>query len=398
MISVAEATGRILDAMRPVGTETVGLSSGWGRVLAMPVTARLDQPPGDVSAMDGYAVRAADPGPWTVIGSAPAGHPFDGTIGHNQALRLFTGSLVPAGADAIAIQEDADRDGDQLTLRETPRAGRHIRTRGGDFTTGDILLSPGTRLTARAIGLAAASNHPWLTVHRRPRIAILATGDEIALPGDPVQPGGIVSSNAHALAALITAAGADPLVLPIASDDIGAIAATADQIGGIDLLVTTGGASVGEHDLIQKGLATRGFTADFWKIAMRPGKPLIFGRLAGTPVLGLPGNPVSALVCAILFLLPAIKRLAGEPGSQLPISRGVLAVPLAANDRRADYLRSRVTLLPTGELLVTPFSRQDSSHLKVLAESDALALRLPHAAAAAAGDGIDLIRLDQGLF
>ena len=397
MIPVGEATSRILAAMRPVGTETIALSAGWGRVLAAPVTARLDQPPGDVSAMDGYALRAADPGPWTVIGSAPAGHPFEGAVGQNQALRLFTGSLIPAGADAVAIQEDADRDGDRLTLRETPISGRHIRRRGGDFGTGDTLLSPGTRLTARAIGLAAASNHPWLTVHRRPRLAILATGDEIALPGDPVRPGGIVSSNAHALAALITAAGGDPVVLPIASDDLDAIAATADQIGGIDLLVTTGGASVGEHDLVQKGLTLRGFTADFWKIAMRPGKPLIFGELAGTPVLGLPGNPVSALVCAILFLVPAIKRLAGEP-PLLPLSRGVLAVPLPANDRRADYLRSTLSVSATGDLLVTPFPRQDSSHLKVLADSDALAVRPPHAAAAAAGDGIDLIRLDQGLF
>lgn len=398
MISVAEATSRILETMRPTGTETVGLSGAWGRVLAAPVIARLDQPPGDVSAMDGYAVRAGDPGPWTVTGSAPAGHPFDGSIGKNQALRLFTGSLVPAGATAIAIQEDADRDGDRLTLRETPILGRHIRTRGGDFASGDILLSPGTRLTARGIGLAAAANNPWLTVHRRPRIAILATGDEIALPGEPIRPGGIVSSNAHALAALITATGADPVVLPIASDDLDAIAATADQIAGIDLLVTTGGASVGEHDLIQKGLATRGFTAHFWKIAMRPGKPLIFGQLAGTPVLGLPGNPVSALVCAILFLVPAIKSLAGERELRLPISRGILAVPLAANDRRADYLRSSIAISDTGDLFVTPFSRQDSSHLTVLAQSDALAIRPPGAAAAAAGDGIDLIRLDQGLF
>ena len=398
MISVAEATSRILEAMLPVSTETVGVSAGWGRVLALPVTARLDQPPGDVSAMDGYAVRATDPGPWSVVGSAPAGHPFQGTIGQNQALRLFTGSLVPTGADAIVIQEDADRDGDKLIVRETPVAGRHIRIRGGDFAIGETLLSPGTRLTARDIGLAAAANHPWLTVHRRPRIAVLATGDEIALPGDPVRPGGIVSSNAHALAALILAAGAEPLVLPIASDDLDAIAATADQIGGIDLLVTTGGASVGDHDLIQQGLATRGFTADFWKIAMRPGKPLIFGQLAGTPVLGLPGNPVSAFVCATLFLIPAIKRLSGEPESLLPISRGVLAVPLPANDQRADYLRSSMTSSISGELLVTPFRGQDSSHLKVLAQSDALALRAPHAPAAAAGDGIDLIRLDQGLF
>ncbi|MDT7950514.1 MAG: molybdopterin molybdotransferase MoeA [Acetobacteraceae bacterium] len=398
MISVAEATRRILDAMRPTATETVGLSSGWGRVLAGPVGARLDQPPADVSAMDGYALRAGDAGPWTVIGHAPAGHPFEGVVGPNEAVRLFTGSIIPRGADAIAIQEDVDRQGDRITLREAPQSGRHIRPHGGDFARGDLLLSPGTRLTARAIGLAAAANHPWLTVFRRPRIAILATGDEIALPGDPVRPGGIVSSNAHALAALVTAAGAEPVVLPIAADDLASVAATADQVGGVDLLATTGGASVGEHDLVQQGLAERGFVADFWKIAMRPGKPLIFGHLGNVPVLGLPGNPVSALVCGILFLVPAIKRMAGERDTRLPVSRGTLTVPLGANDQRADYLRAALAVGASGELLVTPAPRQDSSHLQVLARSDALALRPPHAAPAAAGDEIDLIRLDQGLF
>lgn len=398
MISVADATSRILDAMRPTGPETIPLSAGWSRVLAAPVIARLDQPPGDVSAMDGYALRASDAGPWTVIGSAPAGHPFDGSVGENQALRLFTGSIIPAGADAVAIQEDADREGDRLTLRETPTAGRHIRTRGGDFASGDTLLSPGITLTARSIGLAAAANHPWLTVHRRPRIAILATGDEIALPGDPIRAGGIVSSNAHALAALVTAADADPVVLPIAVDTLESIAGIADHLGGVDLLVTTGGASVGEHDLIQKALATRGFAPDFWKIAMRPGKPLIFGQLGDTPVIGLPGNPVSALVCAILFLIPAIKRIAGLSSWQRPIARGTLTRPLPANDHRADYMRARLDSSSNGDLMVTPYARQDSSHLRVLAESDALAIRHPAAPAVAAGDKIDLIRLDQGLF
>ncbi|RYY15399.1 MAG: molybdopterin molybdenumtransferase MoeA, partial [Alphaproteobacteria bacterium] len=210
--------------------------------------------------------------------------------------------------------------------------------------------------------------------------------------------GGIVSSNAHALAALITAAGADPVVLPIAIDTLDSIAGTADQLGGIDLLLTTGGASVGEHDLIQKALATRGFAPDFWKIAMRPGKPLIFGQLGATPVLGLPGNPVSALVCAILFLVPAIKRLSGLPDWHLPLARGVLTRPLPANDHRADYMRSSLVISSSGELSVTPHPRQDSSHLRVLAGSDALAIRAPNAAATTAGDGIDLIRLDQGLF
>ncbi len=398
MISVADATAQILAAMHPVGTETVPLSAGAGRVLAAPVAARLDQPPGDVSAMDGYAVRAGDAGPWTVIGSAPAGHPFEGSIGPGQALRLFTGSLVPAGADAVAIQEDADRSGDQLTLRERPIAGRHIRPRGGDFSAGDTLLRPGTRLSPRAIGLAAAANHPWLTVFRRPRIAILATGDEIALPGDPLRSGGVVSSNAHALAALLTSAGADPVVLPIATDDTDAIAATADQIAGIDLLLTTGGASVGEHDLVQQALGQRGFTADFWKIAMRPGKPLIFGRLGAVPVLGLPGNPVSAYVCGLLFAVPAIRRLSGLAEAGPTVLRGRLAVPMPPNDRRADYVRATTAVAEDGSLLVTPFPRQDSSHLRVLAAADALAIRPPHAPAADPGDAIDLIRLDPGFF
>ncbi len=397
MISVDEARGRILAALRPTAPETISLAQAWGRVLAEPVVSRVTQPPADVSAMDGYALRAADPGPWTVIGGAPAGHPFTGTVGPDQAVRLFTGSLVPAGADAIALQEDADRDGDRLALREPAVAGRHIRRGGGDFRCGETLLAAGTRLGARAVGLAASANHPWLTAHQRPRIAILATGDEIALPGDPLLPGGIVSSNAHALAAMIRAGGGDPVVLPIARDTSDAVAAAADQIGGIDLLVTTGGASVGEHDLVQQGLGERGFRLDFWKIAMRPGKPLLFGTLAGTPVLGLPGNPVSAFVCGVLFLLPAIARLSGMAEPVMPVTSARLAVPVPANDLRADHLRATLARDATGQALATPFDRQDSSLLRLLTEAQALVLRPPHAAAAPAGTSVPIIRLDSGL-
>ncbi len=356
MISVEEARDRILAGLRPTAPETISVAHALGRVLAEPVVARTTQPPGDVSAMDGYALRAGDAGPWTVIGAAPAGHPFPGTVGPGEAVRLFTGSLLPPGADAVALQEDADREGDLLSLREAPVAGRHVRREGGDFRRGDTLLAAGTRLGARAVGLAAAANHPWLVVHRRPRIAVLATGDEIALPGDPLGPGGIVSSNAHALAALITSAGGDPAVLPIARDTPDAIAATADRLGGMDLLVTTGGASVGEHDLVQSGLGARGFALDFWKIAMRPGKPLLFGTLGGVPVLGLPGNPVSAFVCGVLFLLPAIARLAGQADGALPISEARLAVPVPANDHRADHLRATLSRGADGTLLATPFA------------------------------------------
>jgi molybdopterin molybdotransferase len=396
MISVDEARSRILASLQPTATETVSIAQAWGRVLAAPVQARVTQPPADVSAMDGYALRAADPGPWTVIGSAPAGHPFSGEVGPGQAVRLFTGSLIPTGADAVVLQEDADRDGDRLSLREPPVSRRHIRPGGGDFRYGDTLVATGSRIGARAVGLIAAANHPWVAVHRRPRVAILATGDEIALPGDPVAPGGIVSSNAHALAALIRSAGAAPVLLPIARDTADAIASVADQVGGIDLLVTTGGASVGEHDLIQSGLGARGFALDFWRIAMRPGKPLLFGRLGATPVLGLPGNPVSAFVCGVLFLLPALAVLSGLPAQAPPVTAARLATPVRANDHRADHLRAKLSCDSEG-LLATPFDRQDSSLLRLLTEADGLVLRSPHAPEAPAGAAVDVIRLDHAL-
>jgi molybdopterin molybdotransferase len=397
MISVAEAREKIVAAMRPTPGETVALPAAWNRVAAMPVAARLTQPPADVSAMDGYAMRAGD-GPegaaLRVIGEAPAGHPFAGSVGPGEAVRLFTGSVVPAGADGILLQEDATRDGDQVTVRETVQPGRHIRRAGQDFAAGDVVVPAGKRLGARDIGLAAAANHPWLTVHRAPRIAILATGDEISLPGEPIGPGGIVSSNSHALAALARAAGAEPLILPIARDDRDAIAAVADAIAGADLLVTTGGASVGDHDLVQAGLGARGFQVDFWKIAMRPGKPLMFGALGTTPVLGLPGNPVSALVCAVLFLLPALARLSGLPGDPPATATARLGSPLVANDHRADHLRAALTPAADGTLTATAFARQDSAMLRLLAEADALILRPPHAPALDAGAAVEIIRLD----
>lgn len=394
MLSVEDARARILALVRPTGPETVPLAEAWGRVTAAHLAARLDQPPADVSAMDGYALRAADEGARTVIGDAPAGHPFASAVGAGQAVRLFTGSVVPSGADAVLIQEDASRDGDLVTPTAPPRPGAHIRRRGQDFTTGDLLIPAGTRLGARRIGLAAAANHAWITVHRRPVVAILATGDEIALPGDPLPPGGIVSSNAHALAALVRAAGGIPLVLPIAPDHGDAIAAAAASIAGADMLVTTGGASVGEHDLVQAGLGQQGFELDFWKIAMRPGKPLIAGRLGSTAVLGLPGNPVSALVCAVLYLVPALERLGGLPGDAPRTAPATLGAPLPANDRRADHIRARLDPQSGAVPRATPHPRQDSSMLRVLAESGALILRAPNAPALPEGAMVDIIPLD----
>jgi molybdopterin molybdotransferase len=397
MISVEEARGLVLEALRPTPAEIVALADAWNRVTADPVTARLTQPPADVSAMDGYALRATDGAlnaTLTVIGAAPAGHPFDGQVGPAQAVRLFTGSVVPAGADAILLQEDATRDGDSVRVNEAAAPGRHIRRKGQDFATGDVVIPAGRRLTARDIGLAAAANYPWLSVHRRPRIAILATGDEIAMPGEPIPPGGIVSSNSHALAALVRAAGGDPVILPVAGDEQSAIGAVADSVAGMDMLVTTGGASVGDHDLVIESLKARGMTLDFWQIAMRPGKPLLFGQLGPTPVLGLPGNPVSAIVCSILFLLPALARLCGLPAGPPPVSTAILGAPVKSNDRRADHLRATVRTDPAGRIVVTPFEVQDSAMLRRLANADALVLRAPHAPALPAGAEVAIIRLD----
>ncbi len=396
MLSVEEARGRILAALSPTPAETVPLAAAWGRVLARPVLSRVTQPPADVSAMDGYAVRAADAvegARLAVTGTAPAGHPYAGTVGPGEAVRIFTGGLVPPGADSILLQEDAEAAEGSVVVKEAVREGRWIRRRGLDFAEGEELLPAGRRLTARDIGLAAAANHPWLTVHRAPRIGILATGDEIALPGEPIPPGGIVSSNAHALAALVRAAGGEPLVLPIAPDDSQAIAEAARAARACDLLVTTGGASVGDHDLVQSALGPEGFALDFWKIAMRPGKPLIWGRLGTTPVLGLPGNPVSALVCGVVFLVPALQRLSGLPGEAPRTVQARAGTALPENDRRFDHLRARLESGADGGLVATPFPVQDSSMLKTLARAEALILRPPHAPALPEGAMLEVIPL-----
>src|SRR3984957_7502205 len=397
MISVEEARERILAVLQPTTGEVVALANAWGRVTAGPVIARLTQPPADVSAMDGYALRAADGAlgaSLAVIGSAPAGHPFAGTVGSGHAVSIFTGSVVPRGADAILLQEDATAAGTKVRVNEAVTSGRHIRRSGQDFASGDAVIPAGRRITARDVGLAAAANHPWLTVHRKPRVAILATGDGIPMPGEPIPAGGIVSSNSHALAALVRAAGGEPVVLPIALDTSEAVAAVADSVHGADMLVTTGGASVGDHDLIITGLKTRGLELDFWQIAMRPGKPLLFGRLGSVAVLGLPGNPVSALVCSILFLLPALSRMSGLPAAPPPTTQAIAGAALRANDHRADHLRATVATDSQGRIVVTPFPVQDSAMLRRLAHADALILRAPNAPALPEGSEIAIIRLD----
>ena len=398
MISVEEASARILATFTPVGAETVALAEAAGRISAAPVIARTTQPPADVSAMDGFAVRAEEArggAALRLIGSAPAGHPFAGSVGAGETVRIFTGSFIPAGADAVLLQEDADAEEGGVRVRETVRPGQHIRRMGQDFAHGDVVIAAGRRLSSRDIGLAAAADHPWLLVHRRPRVAVLATGDEIALPGEPIPPGGIVSSNAHALAAMVAALGGAPSVLPIAADDTEAIGRAADAARGFDLLLTTGGISVGAHDLVQEGLARRGLAVDFWKIAMRPGKPLMFGRLGEMPVLGLPGNPVAAFVCALLFARPALLRLAGLAAAPLPISRAETATALGANDRRFAFLRARLEEDAAGRLVAAAFAIQDSAMQAVLARADALILRPPHAPAVAAGAAVEIVRFDR---
>ena len=396
MISVEAARARIFAALRPVAEEMAGLDQAYGRVLARPVPARLTVPPADVSAMDGYAVRAGDAragASLRLIGEAPAGHPFAGQMGAGEAVRIFTGSVIPAGADAVLIQENATAAPGAVLVNEAATTGRHIRRAGQDFAAGDEVLAAGRRLSVRDIGVAGAAGYPWLCVHRKPRVAILCTGDEIALPGEPVPAGGIANSNAAMLAAFVTAHGGAPLLLPVARDTEDAVAAGAAAARGADLLVTTGGASVGAHDLVQAGLARQGFALDFWKIAMRPGKPLIFGTVDGLPVLGLPGNPVSAYVCAVLFLGGAIAMLGGLPPQAPRLERALLGAGMKPNDQREDYVRAMLADDGAG-WVATPLPVQDSGMISGLSRAGALIRRAPHAPAAAAGEAVEILRLE----
>ncbi|MDE1904700.1 MAG: molybdopterin molybdotransferase MoeA, partial [Alphaproteobacteria bacterium] len=328
-----------------------------------------------------------------VVGSAPAGQAYGKPLRPGEAVRIFTGAPVPDGADCIVIQEDTQRDGDTVVVKEAPSPGRYIRPAGLDFRDGDILLKAGTCLSACDVGLAAAMNRPWLSVHRRPRVAILPTGDEVVLPGDPIGPNQIVSSNGIALAAFIASEGGVPVQLPIAPDNAEALRAIADGATGADLLLTTGGASVGEHDLVRSALSTDGLSLDFWTVAMRPGKPLMVGKYRATPMIGLPGNPVSALVCALLFVRPALAKLQGlaAAGAANPTAR--LTKDLPANDRRQDYLRATLVRGADGMLEATPFDKQDSSMMSLLARADCLVIRLPNAPAAKKGAAVEIVLL-----
>lgn len=398
LLPVADALAMILRDAHPQQTELAPLHSARGRVLAEDVAARRTQPPFDASAMDGYAVRAADvadaPVRLSLAGTSAAGAAFPGELASGQAVRIFTGAPMPNGADAIVIQENTRAvDGGGIEISEPSNAGRHIRRRGLDFSQGDRLLQAGRVLDPAALSLAAAGNHPALNVWKKPLVAIVATGDELRMPGEEPGPDQIISSNAYGVAAICADNGAEVIDLGIAPDRASAISDMVQQAldRGADVIVTLGGASVGDHDLAHEALAGLGLELGFWKIAMRPGKPLMFGRLGTTRCLGLPGNPVSSLICSHLFLKPLVRAMAGLPVTEAETD-AILGVDMGENDNRQDYVRASLAFVD-GNRVAMPFKVQDSSMLRTLADANAAIIREPFAAPARAGDPCRVLML-----
>ena len=400
LISVAQALDRVLAHAAPVAPETVPLDDARGRVLAADLQALRTQPPADMSAMDGYAVHAADvanvPARLRIIGEVAAGRPCTTVVAAGEAARIFTGGVVPQGADTIVIQEHTERAGDAVTVLKPASEGRHIRRQGLDFRRGDVLYRQGHRLTARDLALIAGMNHPLVPVYRQPIVALFATGDELMPPGPEPGPGQIVYSNGFALAALARREGAAVIDLGLVRDELDATIAAVRAAGAraADILVTTGGASVGEYDLVPKAFAAEGMDLSFWKVAMRPGRPLMHGRLGGMQVLGLPGNPVSAYVCAFLFLVPLIRHMSGRRDLTIQAESALLGSDLPANDERADYLRATLQEESEGRI-ATPFPVQDSSMMVPLAQADCLVVREPYAPAAAAGSRCVIVKFER---
>ena len=399
LMPVADALTAVLAGAEPLPEELVALDAAYHRVLARDLAAMRTQPPQTMSAMDGYAVRSTDASHAgarvKVIGEVPAGRPFGGAIAPGEAVRIFTGGVIPEGADAIVIQEDTVVGAGHISITEAVVAGRHIRPAGIDFRKGDVLLTKGSRLTDRDLSLAAGMNYPEIPVRRRPKVAILATGDELVMPGSSLEPGQIVYSNGYALHALARREGADTLDLGIAPDSF---EATKEGIrrardSGADVLVTTGGASVGDHDFVKRSLESEGVAIAFWKIAMRPGKPMMHGRIGQMRVIGLPGNPVSSYVCSFLFLVPLIRALSGRSVVHHSRESALLGRDVAANDLREDYLRARLETRSDGALIAVPVQHQDSSLLANLAAARALVIRPPFAPKASAGTACEILRL-----
>jgi len=400
LISVAEALDHVLAHAAPLPPEQVALDDALGRVLAADLNALRTQPPADLSAMDGYAARASDvtnaPVQLRVIGEVAAGRPFTAAVGAGEMARIFTGGVMPAGADTVVVQEITERKGDAVTVLKPVSKGRHVRRQGLDFRRGDTLFTAGHRLSARDLALVAGMNHPQLPLHRRPKVALFATGDELVPPGQEPRPGQIVYSNGFALAALARQEGAAIVDLGLVKDELEPTVAAirAARACAADILVTTGGASVGEYDLVHKAFAAEGMDLSFWKVAMRPGRPLMHGRLGGMQVLGLPGNPVSSYVCAFLFLVPLIRRMSGRSDLVIPTESALLGSDVPANDERADYLRARLRESSEGSI-ATPFPVQDSSMMLPLAKADCLVIREPYAPASAAGSRCVIVKFER---
>ena len=392
MISVEEALAHVLALAGPVRMEEVALRAAAGRVLAAPAVARLTQPPFDASAMDGYALATADHAPGArlrVVGESRAGLGFAGTLLRGEAVRIFTGAPVPEGAGVVVLQEDVTREGDWLLLPPQLALGSNIRGRGQDFALGDTLAAP-LRLQPQHLALLAAMNVPELHVARRPEVAIIATGDELVMPGDTPGPGQIICSNSFALAAMAEAAGAVARLLPIARDNAASLRQVFDLAAGADLIVTSGGASVGDHDLVATVAAELGLQRSFWKIAMRPGKPLMAGRMGNAAMLGLPGNPVSAIVCAHLFMRPLLDAMQGLPGVVTP-QQAVLQSDLAPNGPRRHFMRAK--LLPGTPPRIVAFAGQDSALLRLMSEADALLIRPEGDGARQAGETVPYLAI-----
>ena len=398
MLSVEEALARIIADVTPTVVDTIPIERAAGRVLAEPLTARITQPPFDASAMDGYAVRAADvaklPAKLRIIGQAAAGHPFDGEVRPGEAVRIFTGAPVPAGANAIVIQENTTSTDGFVEVREGNPDSGHIRRRGFDFKEAEIILQAGRRLGPRELTLAAAAGYGELPVRRKPLVAILATGDELVPPGILPGPGQIVSSNPLGVAAMLMQAGAETRLLGIANDTRDSLVQHIEAARDADVLVTIGGASVGDHDLVGPVLQSLGMELSFWKIAMRPGKPMLHGRLGSQGVLGLPGNPVSSLICTRVFIVPLVRALLGLPQEEAAAMRARLSEPVESNGPRQHYMRAVLERGPEGHPQVRLARSQDSSLLAPLAASNALIVRPPHAPALPAGSEVSVLLLD----
>jgi molybdopterin molybdotransferase len=397
LLTVDKAKALIVAQVKPLSAETIPLNAARSRVLARDLKAKRDQPPFPASAMDGYAVNSADvdvPGrKLRLVGMSAAGHGFRGQLKRGETVRIFTGAPVPQGADAILIQENSVAEAGWIIAKKAVTSGLHVRRQALDYKSGEILMKAGRSLTARDIGLAASMNYASLPVRQKPIVAILATGDELVEPGQRPRRDQIVGSNSSAMAAFVEWGGGLPEIIPAVGDNESQIRAAMRKARHANILVTTGGASVGTHDLISSALAAEGIRLTFWKIAMRPGKPMLFAIRGKQRIIGLPGNPVSALVCARIFVKPLIDRFLGAPSDE-PRIEAVLTQAMRANDERQEYARGRFAGRKDGLLIVTPFPLQDSSMLRFLAEADCLIVRPPYAEAAVAGDRVEILPID----